>query len=98
MEFIGGGKLQKNGVFTLLSLIILGLTLFFIVLYFNGIDIVEDELFTPVIMVGILLTFYFISKVESSKMKRIGLGIIGSVVTILFLVMAVGSFIMHSNP
>jgi hypothetical protein len=98
MEFIGGEKLQKNGVFTLLSLIILGLTLLVIALYFNGIDIVGDDLFTPVIMIGILLTFYFISKVKSSKLKRIGLGIIGSVVTILFLVMAVGSFIMHSNP
>jgi hypothetical protein len=35
-------------------------------------------------MLGILLTFYFISKVDSSKLKRIGLGIISSVVTINF--------------
>jgi hypothetical protein len=90
--------MKINGVLTFASLITLGLTLLVIALYFNGIDIVGDDLFTPVIMIGILLTFYFISKVESSKLKRIGLGIIGSVVTILFLVMAVGSFIMKSNP
>lgn len=90
--------MQKNSVFTFASLITLGLTLLVIVIYFNGIDIVEGDLFTPVIMLGALLTFYFISKVENSKMKRIGLGIIGSVVTILFLMMAVGSFIMHGNP
>lgn len=90
--------MQKNSVFTFASLITLGLTLLVIVIYFNGIDIVEGDLFTPVIMLGALLTFYFISKVESSKMKRVGLGIIGSVVTILFLMMAVGSFIMHGNP
>jgi hypothetical protein len=90
--------MQKNIVFTFGSLITLGLTLLAIALYFNGIDIVEDDLFTPIIMLGILLTFYFISKVDSSKLKRIGQGIIGSVVTILFLVMAVGSFIMHGNP
>jgi hypothetical protein len=90
--------MKINGVLTFASLITLGITLLVIALYFNGIDIVGDDLFTPVIMIGILLTFYFISKVESSKLKRIGLGIIGSVVTILFLVMAVGSFIMKSNP
>jgi hypothetical protein len=90
--------MKINGVLTFASLITLGLTLLVIALYFNGIDIVGDDLFTPVIMIGILLTFYFISKVESSKLKRIGLGIIGSVVTILFLVMAVGSFIMKRNP
>jgi hypothetical protein len=89
--------MKINGVLTFASLITLGLTLLVIALYFNGIDIVEDDLFTPVIMIGILLTFYFISKVESSKLKRIGLGIIGSVVAILFLVMTVGSFIMKSN-
>jgi hypothetical protein len=90
--------MKINGVLTFASLITLGLTLLVIALYFNGIDIFGDDLFTPVIMIGILLTFYFISKVESSKLKRIGLGIIGSVVTILFLVMAVGSFIMKRNP
>jgi hypothetical protein len=89
--------MQKNIVFTFASLITLGLTLLVIALYFNGIDIVEDDLFT-IIMLGILLTFYFISKVDSSKLKRIGLGIISSVITILFLVMAVGSFIIHGNP
>jgi hypothetical protein len=66
--------MQKNIVFTFASLITLGLTLLVITLYFNGIDIVEDDLFTPIIMLGILLTFYFISKVDSSKLKRIGLG------------------------
>jgi hypothetical protein len=53
--------MQKNIVFTFASLITLGLTLLVRALYFNGIDIVEDDLFT-IIMLGILLTFYFISR------------------------------------
>lgn len=88
---------MKKVVYTLLPITSFALTLVLIVIYFNGIDIVEDELFFPLIIIGILVTAYSIPKVENSKIRKTLLGIFIAIFIILFLVMAIGSFLMHGR-
>jgi hypothetical protein len=74
-------------------------TTLIVILFFNGIDIVEEKYFFPTIMVGYILAIILSTRITSQKIKSIALWSIGAILLILFLAMMVTVFLWTSgNP
>jgi hypothetical protein len=91
--------LQKSLVFPIISFMTLVSTTLIVILFLNGIDIVEEKYFFPTIMVGYILAIILSTRITSQKIKSIALWSIGAILLILFLAMMVTVFLWTSgNP
>jgi hypothetical protein len=91
--------LQKSLVFPITSFMTLVSTTLIVILFLNGIDIVEEKYFFPTIMVGYILAIILSTRITSQKIKSIALWSIGVLLLILFLAMMVTVFLWTSgNP
>jgi hypothetical protein len=91
--------LQKSLVFPIASFMTLVSTTLIVILFLNGIDIVEEKYFFPTIMVGYILAIILSTRITSQKIKSIALWSIGVLLLILFLAMMVTVFLWTSgNP
>ncbi len=90
--------MQKSMISTLLPIATFSLTLLIIVLYLNGGDVVEDRFVFPLMIAGVIETFYFIPKIEMPIVRKTLLGIVIGILILLLLGTAMFSFLMNSSP
>jgi uncharacterized secreted protein with C-terminal beta-propeller domain len=91
--------LQRSLMYPITSFMILVCTSLIVILFLNGVDIVEEKYFFPTIMIGYTLVIIFGIKIKSQKIKSIALWSIGVILLILFLAMMVTVFLWTSgNP